>query len=96
MCGKTTKDAARREAGAPHKGKSAGKRKKAEESGRKWSGTPYKGKGTARRVEKEFMGGIEEESGVILWANSATRCGVMGVGIAWSRGYRHVFKVPKM
>jgi len=34
-CGKATKGAAGRETGAPHKGKSTGKEKEAEESGRK-------------------------------------------------------------
>jgi len=47
-------------------------------------------------VEEEFMGGVEEESQVVLWTNSATRCRVMGVGMAQSRGCRHVFEVPKM
>ena len=49
-----------------------------------------------RRMEEEFMGGSEEESGVVLWANSATRHGVMGVGIVWPRSRHHIFKVPKM
>ena len=42
------------------------------------------------------MGSAEEESGVVLWTNSATKCRVMGVGMARSRGYRHVPEVPKM
>ena len=32
----------------------------------------------------------------LLWTNSATRCRVMGVGMARSRGRRHVFEMPKM
>jgi len=42
------------------------------------------------------MGAVEEESRVVLWTNSATRCRVMGVGMARSRGHRHVFEMPKM
>ena len=33
---------------------------------------------------------------MVLWTYSATKCRVMGVGIAWSRERRHVFEVPKM
>jgi len=47
-------------------------------------------------VEKEFMGGVEEKSRVVLWTNSATKCRVMGVRIAGSRDRRHIFEVPKM
>jgi len=90
------KGTAGKEAGMPHKGKSTGKGKKAEESGRKWSSAPYKGKGAARRVEKEFMENIEKESEMVLWTNSTTRCGVMGVGMAQSRGRRHIFEMPKI
>jgi len=32
----------------------------------------------------------------ILWTNSATRCGIVGAGMAWSRGCHHIFEVPKM
>jgi len=47
-------------------------------------------------VEEEFVGGIKEESRVVLWTNSATRHRIVGVGVAQPRGYRHVFEVPKM
>ena len=39
-------------------------------------------KSAARRVKEELMGGFEEESGVVLWANGATKCRVMGAGVA--------------
>jgi len=42
------------------------------------------------------MGGIEKESGVVLWTNSATRRRIVGVGVAWLRGYCHILKMPKM
>ena len=42
------------------------------------------------------MGGIKEESGVVLWTNSATRRGTVGVEVAWPRGCYYVFEVPKM
>jgi len=32
----------------------------------------------------------------ILWTNNATRCGIVGAGMAWSRGCHHIFEVPKM
>jgi len=50
----------------------------------------------ARRMEEKFVGGIKEESGVVLWTNSATRRGIVGVGVARPRGCHHVFEVPKM
>ena len=42
------------------------------------------------------MGGVKKESRVVLWTNSATRCRVMGAGMAQPRGRHHVFEVPKM
>ena len=54
-----------------------------------------KGKGVVG-MEKEFVGDIEEESGMVLWTNSTTKCGVVGVGMVWPRSRRHIFKVPKM
>ena len=42
------------------------------------------------------MGGVKKESQVVLWTNSATRCRVMGAGMARPRGCHHVFEVPKM
>ena len=42
------------------------------------------------------MGGAEEESRVVLWTNSAARCGIVGVGMAQSRGHRYVFEVSKV
>ena len=33
---------------------------------------------------------------MVLWTNGTTRCRVVGVGIVWSRGRRHIFKVPKV
>ena len=53
-------------------------------------------KGAATGVEKEFVGGVEKEGGVVLWTNSATRCGTMGAGVARPRSCRHIFEVPKM
>jgi len=84
--------------GAPWKGKSAPGREEegSEVSKGGRSGAPWKGKGAARRMEEEFVGSTEEESGVVLWTNSATKRRVMGVGMARSRGYRHVPEVPKM
>jgi len=38
----------------------------------------------------------KEEGRVVLWTNSATRHGVIEVGMAWSRSRRHIFEVPKM
>jgi len=94
--GKTTKGAARRKAGIPHKGKSAGKGKEAKESRERRSGMPHRGKGTARKVKKKFVEGLEEESRVVLWTNSATGRGVVRVRIAWPRGRCHVPEMPKM
>jgi len=45
-------------------------------------------KSAARGVEEKFVGGIEKEGGVVLWTNSATRCGIIGVGVAWPRSRR--------
>jgi len=89
------KSAARERTGVSCQGKGAGRREKVEEN-RGRSGTPCQGKHAARRVKKEFMGGFEEESRVVLWTNSATRCGVMGAGIVRPRGHCHVSEVPKM
>jgi len=88
------KDTAGGEASVPYKGKGAGRRKEVEESRRKQGGVPYKGKCAAKGVEEEFMERFEKESRVVLWANSATRCRVVGVGMAWSRGRRHIFEMP--
>ena len=57
---------------------------------------PYEGKGAARGVEEKLVGGVEKEGGVVLWTNSATKCGIMGVGVVRSRSRCHVFEVPKM
>ena len=56
---------------------------------------PYKEKGAAE-VKKEFVGDIEEESRVVLWTDSATRCRIVGVGMVQSRDCHHVFEVPKI
>jgi len=42
------------------------------------------------------VGGVEKEGRVVLWTNSATRCRVVGVGMARPRSCRHIFEVPKM
>jgi len=47
-------------------------------------------------MEKESMGGAEEESKVVLWTNSATRCGIVGVGIAQTRSRHHIFEMLRM
>jgi len=47
-------------------------------------------------MKEEFVGGVEEEGGVVLWTNSATRCTVMGVGVVQPRSCRHVRGLPKM
>jgi len=57
---------------------------------------PYRGKCAVRGVEKKFIGDVEEEGRMVLWTNSATRCGVVGAGIAWPRSYCHVSEVSKM
>ena len=59
-------------------------------------GAPYKGKSTARRMEEKFVGGAEEKSRVVLWTNSATRCRIVGVRMAWTRSHRHVFEMLRM
>jgi len=52
---------------------------------------------TARRkMEEEFMEDTKGESEMVLQTNSTTRGRVMGVGMAQSRGRRHVFEMPKM
>jgi len=56
---------------------------------------PCKGRSIAR-IEEELEGRAKKEGRVVLWTNSATRCGVVGVGIARSRGCRHVLKMPKI
>ena len=33
---------------------------------------------------------------MVLWTDSATRCGVMKVGVAQSRDRHHVFEMPRM
>ena len=95
-CGKATKGAAGEEAGVPCKEKSAGRRKEVEESRRERGGVPYRGKCAARGVEKEFVGDVEKESRVVLWTDSATRCRVVGVGMAQPRSRCHIFEMPKM
>jgi len=60
------------------------------------SGASCKGKSVTRRMEEEFVGGAEEESRVVLWTNSATRCEIVGVGIARARSCRHVFEMLRM
>ena len=37
---------------------------------------------SAAGVEEKFVGGIEKEGRVVLWTNSATRCGIIGAGVA--------------
>jgi len=54
----------------------------------------HEGERRLRRVE--FMGGVEEESRVVLWTSSTTRCRIMGAGIAWPKGHNIVFKVSKV
>jgi len=49
-----------------------------------------------RGIEEEFIGNVEEESGVVLWTNSATRCRIMGVGVAQPRSRHHILEMPKM
>ena len=73
----------REEAGAPCKGKSAGK--KVEEGGT--GGGSARGQATRSTagVEEKFMGDVEKEGEVVLWTNSATRCGIMGVGVVRPR-----------
>ena len=60
------------------------------------SGVPCKGKSAARRMEEEFVGGAEKESRVVLWTNSAARCGIVGVGMARTRSCRHIFEMLRM
>jgi len=49
------------------------------------------------RVEGKTIRSVRTvEMKCLLWTNSATRCRVMGVGMARSRGRRHVFEMPKM
>jgi len=94
VCGNATKGAAREEAGAPCKRRSAGK--KVKEGGTGGGGARGQLTRSAAGVEEKFVGGVEKEGGVVLWTNSATRCRIMGVGIAWPRSHCHVFKMPKM
>ena len=94
MCSNITKGAAKEKAGMPCKRRSAGK--EVEEGGTGGGGASYKEKSIARRVEEEFVGDVKEEGGMVLWTNSATRCGVVGAGIAWPRSRCHVSEVPKM
>jgi len=78
----------------PCKGRSAGK--EVEEGGTGGGGTFYKEKGAARRVEEEFVGDVKKEGRMVLWTNSAIRCGVVGAGMAWPRSRCHISEVPKM
>jgi len=57
---------------------------------------PTKGKVQQEKMEKEFVGDVEEEGGVVLWTNSAMRCGVVGAGVVQPRSCRHIFEMPKM
>jgi len=57
---------------------------------------PYREKDAAKKVEEKFVGDIEEEDRVVLWTNSAIRCRIVGVRMAWSRGCHHVSEVPKV
>ena len=93
-CGNATKGVAKEKAGTPCKGRSAGKKVEEGETG--GGGASYKGKSTARRVEEEFVGDVKEEGGMVLWTNSATRCGVVGAGMAQLRSCCHVSEVPKI
>jgi len=51
---------------------------------------------TARRMEEEFIGGLEEESRVVLWTNSTIGYRVVGVGMAQPRSRHHVLEMPKI
>jgi len=93
-CGNATKGTAREETGAPCKGRSAGK--KVEEGGTGGGGVHGQATKSIARVEEKFVGGVEEEGGVVLWTNSATKCRIMGVGVVWPRSRCHIFEVPKM
>jgi len=93
-CSKATKGAAGEEASASCKGRSVGE--KVEDSGTRGSGARGQATRSAAGVEEKFVEGVERESGVVLWTNSATRCTVVGVGIVRPRSRRHVFKMPKM
>ena len=86
-CGNVTKGTTREEASAPCKGRSTGK--KVEEGG-------TRGGGVRGQATRSAAGVEEKEGGVVLWTNSATRCGIMGVGVAWPRSCCHIFKMPKM
>jgi len=81
--------------GAPQRGKGTLRRKETKKNGGRKGGAPCKGRSVAK-VEEEFMGRVEEKSRVVLWTNSATRCRVMGAGMAQSRGRCHVFEMPKI
>ena len=85
---------AKEEASAPCKRRSAGK--KVEEGGTGGGGVRGQATRSAAEVEEKFVGGVEKEGGVVLWTNSATRCGTMGVGVVRPRSRCHVFKMSKM
>ena len=93
-CGNATKGAVREKAGAPYKGRSAGK--KVEKGGTGGGGARGQATRSTAGVEEKFVGGVEKEGGVVLWTNSATRYGIMGVGVAQPRSCCHIFKMPKM
>jgi len=93
-CGNATKGIAREEAGMPCKGRSAGK--KVEEGGTGGGGACGQATRSAAEVEEKFVGGVEKEGRVVLWTDSATRCGIMGVGVVRPRSRCHLFKMPKM
>ena len=94
VCGNAIKGAAREEASVPCKGRSTGK--KVEKGGTGEGSTRGQATRSTAGVEEKFVGGVEKEGGVVLWTNSATRCGTMGVGVAQPRSYYHVFKISKM
>jgi len=81
----------------PSEGKSIGEEKEVEESRGGRSGAHGQTtRSAARGIEEEFVGGSEEEGEVVLWTDSATRRGIVGVGVARPRGCHHVLEVPKM
>ena len=93
-CGNATKGAVREEAGAPYKGRSAGK--KVEKGGTGGGGARGQATRSTAGVEEKFVGGVEKEGGVVLWTNSTTRCRTMEVGVVRPRSRCHVFKMFKM
>ena len=64
-----------------YQGKGVERRKEAKEDEGRKGGVPCKGRSIAR-IEEELEGRAKKEGRVVLWTNSATRCGVVGVGMA--------------